>query len=212
MRKLTKDLYDTLGRWQSTPHKTELSSLIVDDFDDEQIWQQLELRNSRLVKECIASVSRVATRSALTFGVQLERPKPPTADTSAADDDVHEDIDLGTDASDDLSHASDEEEPQQDFSEKSSATATATSKPTSVVDDAFFRLADMEAFADEQDKPRQASSDSEDDIDYFGDLPSDGDDADEKGGQEARYQDFFDPPPSSGDAKSQAKTQNSTTA
>ncbi|KAL3250055.1 hypothetical protein MRX96_055665 [Rhipicephalus microplus] len=78
MKKLTKDLYDVVDQWKgktnSSP-KAELPSLVVDNFDDEQIWQQLELRNTRLVKDLISSVSRVATKSTISFGVDLGEQK-----------------------------------------------------------------------------------------------------------------------------------------
>ncbi|CAN8005175.1 unnamed protein product [Ixodes hexagonus] len=194
MKHLTKDLYDTLGQWQRASLKTELSSLVVENFDDEQIWQQLELRNSRLVKECIASISRVATRSSLSFGVVLDKPRESrdSSKVASADEDVGEEQDAEDAATDE--EAEDDELGESDEAAEASHQRLITSSgPTSVVDDAFFRLADMEAFAD-QDDIVQHGSDSEDDVDYFGEL---GSDEDEKGGREAKYKDFFDPPPPS---------------
>ncbi|CAN8029121.1 unnamed protein product [Ixodes persulcatus] len=197
MKHLTKDLYDALGQWQSAPLKTELPSLVIDNFDDEQIWQQLELRNSRLVKECIASISRVATRSSLSFGVALDKPQKSKVqlEAASADEDVN-DTEEADDAATDEDASDDDELGEGKAAEEASARrpAAGSSGPSSVVDDAFFRLADMEAFADQEDL-EQHGSDSDDDIDYFGELGSD--DEDEKGGQKAKYKDFFDPPPPS---------------
>lgn len=220
MKKLTKDLYDVVDQWKgktnSSP-KAELPSLVVDNFDDEQIWQQLELRNTRLVKDLISSVSRVATKSTISFGVDLGQQKSQqghekhdTGDTDKLDhgdsaaeeeDDENDDFDF-SDASED-DEETDEEggDDRTDGGEHGQARDT---QPSSIVDDAFFRLADMEAFADREEKAMDApgsDSDEDDDIDYFRELSSDEDDPREKGGRNATYKDFFDPPASMPDTK-----------
>ncbi|XP_037511590.1 U3 small nucleolar ribonucleoprotein protein MPP10 [Rhipicephalus sanguineus] len=220
MKRLTKDLYDVMDQWKGktvSSSKTELPSLVVDNFDDEQIWQQLELRNTRLVKDLISSVSRVATKSSISFGVDLgkqesqQRPekhypgeidKLDLADVAAEEeDDEDDDFDL-SDASE--GDEDSEEEADDDGADGSEQGQARDTQPSSIVDDAFFRLADMEAFADREEKVANApgsDSDEDDDIDYFRELSSDEDDPEEKGGRNATYNDFFDPPASMPDSK-----------
>ncbi|KAH8039652.1 hypothetical protein HPB51_008245 [Rhipicephalus microplus] len=215
MKKLTKDLYDVVDQWKgktnSSP-KAELPSLVVDNFDDEQIWQQLELRNTRLVKDLISSVSRVATKSTISFGVDLGEQKSQqghekhnTGDTDKLDlgdsaaeeeDDENDDFDFSNASEDDEETDEEAGDDRTDGGEHGQARDT---QPSSIVDDAFFRLADMEAFADREEKAMDApgsDSDEDDDIDYFRELSSDEDDPREKGGRNATYKDFFDPPAS----------------
>lgn len=211
MKRLTKDLYDVVDQWESktaSSSKDELPSLVVDNFDDEQIWQQLELRNTRLVKDLILSVSRVATKSNICFGVDLgkqesqqkperhdqdENDKSDLADVGAEEEsDDDEDFNLS-----DASEGDDDDEEVGDHGGDGGAHAIARdTQQSSIVDDAFFRLADMEAFADREEKAAdaQGSDSDEEDIDYFGELSSDEDDPEEKGGRNATYKDFFDPP------------------
>lgn len=228
MKRLTKELYDVVDKWESktvSASKTELPSLVVDNFDDEQIWQQLELRNTRLVRELISSVSRVATKSSINFGVDLgmqespqgsktndpdERDKCNLSDAAAEEEgDEDDDFDLS-----DESEGDEESDEEVDHDRDESAPSQARdTQPSSIVDDAFFRLADMEAFVDREEKAdaRRGDSDEDDDIDYFGELSSDEDDPDEKGGRNAKYNDFFDPPASMPDSKSAAKNDKATT-
>ncbi|XP_037291713.2 U3 small nucleolar ribonucleoprotein MPP10 [Rhipicephalus microplus] len=227
MKKLTKDLYDVVDQWKgktnSSP-KAELPSLVVDNFDDEQIWQQLELRNTRLVKDLISSVSRVATKSTISFGVDLGEQKSQqghekhdTGDTDKLDlgdsaaeeeDDENDDFDFSDASEDDEETDEEAGDDRTDGGEHGQARDT---QPSSIVDDAFFRLADMEAFADREEKAMDApgsDSDEDDDIDYFRELSSDEDDPREKGGRNATYKDFFDPPasmPNSENAKNAGK-------
>ncbi|XP_065309260.1 U3 small nucleolar ribonucleoprotein protein MPP10 [Dermacentor albipictus] len=227
MKRLTKELYDVVDMWENktiSPPKTELPSLVVDNFDDEQIWQQLELRNTRLVKELISSVSRVATKSSINFGVHLgtqessRRHKthdPNGSDKSnlsdaAAEEEGGEDDDF--DLSDESEGEKSEEEVDHDGGDGAPSQARDT-QPSSIVDDVFFRLADMEAFADKEENAdaRRGYSDEDDDIDYFGEVPSDQDDPDEKGGRSATYNDFFDPPASMPDSKNAVKNYKTTT-
>uniref|UniRef100_G3MR23 U3 small nucleolar ribonucleoprotein protein MPP10 n=1 Tax=Amblyomma maculatum TaxID=34609 RepID=G3MR23_AMBMU len=229
MKILTKDLYDALDKWNGKTtalSKTELPTLVVDNFDDEQIWQQLELRNSRLVKELILSVSRVATKSAITFGVDLKKEGNTQADapgegersdlSDAASDSGSDDenFDLSDEASE--TGGVDFNEDVDDRMRHDDAPGTKeNAEPSSVVDDRFFRLADMEAFVDrvERADAREGDSegDEEDDIDYFGELSSDKDDPDEKGGRSATYADFFDPPASLADNKNAEKSSKAAT-
>uniref|UniRef100_L7M7Y7 U3 small nucleolar ribonucleoprotein protein MPP10 n=1 Tax=Rhipicephalus pulchellus TaxID=72859 RepID=L7M7Y7_RHIPC len=220
MKKLTKNLYDVVDQWEcktGSSSKTELPSLVVDNFDDEQIWQQLELRNARLVKDLISSVSRVATKSGISFGVDLgeqgSQQKPEKHDTGESDkldlgdvaaeeeDDEDDDFDF-SDASEGDEES--EEEADDDGADGNEHSQARDTQPSSIVDDAFFRLADMEAFADREEKAADApgsDTDEDDDIDYFRELSSDEDDPEEKGGRSATYNDFFDPPASMPDTK-----------
>uniref|UniRef100_A0A224ZBE2 U3 small nucleolar ribonucleoprotein protein MPP10 n=1 Tax=Rhipicephalus zambeziensis TaxID=60191 RepID=A0A224ZBE2_9ACAR len=229
MKKLTKDLYDVVDQWESktgSSSKTELPSLVVDNFDDEQIWQQLELRNTRLVKDLISSVSRVATKSSISFGVDLgeqeSQQKSEKHDTGESDkldlgdvaeeDDEDDDFDF-SDASEGDEEES-EEQADDDGADGSEQGRAQDTQPSSVVDDAFFRLADMEAFADREEKAADApgsDSDEDDDIDYFRELSSDEDDPKEKGGRNATYNDFFDPPASIPDSKNTKNADKATT-
>ncbi|KAL1435533.1 hypothetical protein MTO96_000196 [Rhipicephalus appendiculatus] len=179
MKNLTKDLYDVVDQWES---KTG--------------FLQLELRNTRLVKDLISSVSRVATKSSISFGVDLgeqeSKQKPEKRDTGESDKldlgDVAEEEEDDEDDDFDFSDASegDEEESEEeadddgaDGSEHGQHGQARDTQPSSVVDDAFFRLADMEAFADREEKAADApgsDSDEDDDIDYFRELSSDEDD------------------------------------
>ncbi|XP_050045601.1 U3 small nucleolar ribonucleoprotein protein MPP10 [Dermacentor andersoni] len=227
MKRLTKELYDVVDMWENktiSPPKAELPSLVVDNFDDEQIWQQLELRNTRLVKELISSVSRVATKASINFGVHLgtqessQRHKahdPNGSDKSnlsdaAAEEEGGEDDDF--DLSDESEGEKSEEEVDHDGGDGAPSQARDT-QPSSIVDDVFFRLADMEAFADREENAdaRRGDSDEDDDIDYFGEVSSDQDDPDKKGGRSATYNDFFDPPASVPDSKNAVKNYKTTT-
>ncbi|XP_075536161.1 U3 small nucleolar ribonucleoprotein MPP10 [Dermacentor variabilis] len=227
MKRLTKELYDVVDFWENktiSPPKTELPSLVVDNFDDEQIWQQLELRNTRLVKELISSVSRVATKSSINFGVHLGTQEssqrhtthdPNGSDKSnlseaAAEEEGAEDDDF--DLSDESEGEKSEEEVDHDGGDGAPSQARDT-QPSSIVDDVFFRLADMEAFADREENAdaHRGDSDEDDDIDYFGEVSSDQDDPDEKGGRSATYNDFFDPPASMPDSKTAVKNYKTTT-
>lgn len=222
MKSLTKDLYDALDKWKcksTALSKTELPTLVLDNFDDEQIWQQLELRNNRLVKEFISSVSHVATKSAISFGIDLGktetpqihkvdvpsevgRSNPSKAGSHEGSDD--ENFDLSDEASEEVGTDFDKDV-NYNVREDDAPGKKESAKPLSVVDDGFFRLADMEAYVDKEERAEARGSDSEDDeeddIDYFGELSSDEDDPEEKGGLNATYADFFDPPASSPDNK-----------
>ncbi|KAH9370752.1 hypothetical protein HPB48_016180 [Haemaphysalis longicornis] len=231
MKSVTKDLYDALHKWESKTvpsPKTELPSLIVDSFDDEQIWQQLELRNGRLVKDLIASVSRVATKQGISLGLDLGEHETLQKAKVGASGEGEESGLSGSDAEEgsededfDLSDAS--EEGQEFFDDEravgeddTEADKTKGAGPSSVVDDAFFRLADMEAFADQEEKAAARGGDSEDDedddIDYFGEVTSDEDEPEEKGGRDAKYRDFFDPPTSTPDPSGNEKLTDAKTS
>lgn len=230
MKSLTKNLYDALDKWKGKSTalpKTELPTLVVDNFDDEQIWQQLELRNNRLVKELISSVSRVATKSTISFGIHLGKAETPQihkvdspgeverSDLSEAPSDEgsdNENLDLSDEASEE--DGIDFESVNDYVREDDALGKKERVKPSSVVDDGFFRLADMEAFVDRDERTEARGSDSEDDeeddIDYFGESSSDEDDPEEKGGRSATYADFFDPPVSLPDKKDAEKDSKAT--
>ncbi|KAK3588802.1 hypothetical protein CHS0354_012015 [Potamilus streckersoni] len=104
----------------------------------------------------------------------------------------------------DENRQSDEDENLSGKRELQMTSKSADKTKRSIVDDQFFKLADLENFLDKEDAKwdkrerrekmglDQEESESEDseDIDMFQDIPSD----DEKDGRNLRYEDFFDPP------------------
>ena len=253
----TKRLYDTIKYDEDSSSNEALPELIIDNFDNEQIWQELELQNDPLVNRLIADVSKVSVCKDFTFGVQPKKTKADLLETysessnegeeivESSDDQVESDDDLddldidlplGKDDQglfDNEDIQSDEElelekildkatkvrEEDEEFDQHSESRGleedteqnnedkprreiksdkikittftnkrNKTPKRRTVVDDAFFRMADMEEFLDREDAreerkhrkktERDTSSEEEDEeeVDYFADDPSSADD------------------------------------
>ncbi|XP_018495744.1 U3 small nucleolar ribonucleoprotein protein MPP10 [Galendromus occidentalis] len=202
-RRLAKCIYDSLrpeDRSDSLKCDGNLDYLIIEDFDDEQIWQELELRNQPMLAASLKSVPKIGSRVELDFGVDLE--------AEGADDDADEDDNMDEDEGleeeaegadgdstvDDAELAEAETKPA-----KKSVTWAKMPVRKTIVDDNFFKLGNLEEFLDKEDKreerrlrKQRKGSDSEDgsdqeSIDLFADMASDDE------GREAKYDDFFDP-------------------
>ncbi|CAG9569841.1 unnamed protein product [Danaus chrysippus] len=177
IRNLVKSIYDlTKSQESGNKKKQALSSMIVSDFDEEQIWQQIELQNSERWDELVWDVANsVSSKNDLTFPIDFPEEK---------DDEVIENED----------DVMSEEEHQEEEVEESNVKAAKTkpSKKQSIVDDDFFKLQDMENFLLKEEKMEgkiKKGEDDEDSIDMFEDMDSEG--SDEEGGKDVKYYDFF---------------------
>ncbi|OQR72854.1 U3 small nucleolar ribonucleoprotein MPP10-like [Tropilaelaps mercedesae] len=217
-RQLSKSLYDGLkreDRCEGFRNKEDLDHLIIDEFDDEQIWQELELRNQPLLEISVTAVSRLSTKADVDFGIELnDDEEGGEADDKEMVDANNDDEGLETDAGvkdpdeelDEKDSEIEEDDIKGDPQNITVIAPASTHKPfrKTVVDDKFFKLGALEKFLDSEDQREERKmrrqkkagadseasySDDEDDesVEYFGDLPSDDD------GREARYNDFFDP-------------------
>ncbi|XP_046399634.1 U3 small nucleolar ribonucleoprotein protein MPP10 [Ischnura elegans] len=196
VKNLVKRLYD-LSQDNDKSSNT-LPELIVDNFDEEQIWQELELRNEEKLPAYIADVSMVLSRKGRLKQVL----------NSFRNDDGESDVgdiegtDEGTsneeESDNELQLKSSEEENSGDEDESEDLNdqviEPCASKKKSVVDDTFFKLHELEDFLiKEEREARQDDGDSDDEeIDYFNeDL--DGHQT-KKGDLNPKYKDFFPPP------------------
>ena len=80
-KRSTKRLYDTIKCDEDSSENDALPELIIDNFDDEQIWQELELQNDDLVNRLIADVSKVSVCKDFAFGVQPKKTKDDVLET-----------------------------------------------------------------------------------------------------------------------------------
>lgn len=176
IRNLVKSIYDlTKSQEISNKKKQALSSMIVSDFDEEQIWQQIELQNSERWDELVWDVANsVSSKNDLTFPLEFPEEKD--------DEDIKNEDDVMS-----------EEEHQEEVEQSNVKVAkTKPSKKQSIVDDDFFKLQDMENFLLKEEKmegKNKKSEDDEDSIDMFEDIDSEG--SDEEGGKDVKYYDFF---------------------
>nr|XP_002738217.2 PREDICTED: U3 small nucleolar ribonucleoprotein protein MPP10-like [Saccoglossus kowalevskii] len=196
--KLTKTLYDNTKDLEPN----SLSRLIIENFDDEQIWQEIELQNEPVILDMVANVAKVfAAKDNLTLLTTSDSEEDELRDSEGEE---HSDVVKAEyDGSQDLfpelnekhfkmesSEESDSDFDDSDF-EITEPKVKTKHKPQgsnikrtepSVVDDYFFNLADMENFLVMEDakeerkrkKEEQHDDESEDDdeIDMFDDIPS----------------------------------------
>uniref|UniRef100_A0A8C8WH81 U3 small nucleolar ribonucleoprotein protein MPP10 n=2 Tax=Panthera leo TaxID=9689 RepID=A0A8C8WH81_PANLE len=213
---LTKVLYDfnkTLenGRIHGSP----LKKLVIENFDDEQIWQQLELQNepilqhfqdavSKTIKdedislfpeneeqECEEDGSEVEAdgREALEQDLEEEEVADLSGDDPAGDEKTKNSstIDLRK------SPVFSDEDSDLDFDiskleEQSKVQDKVPRKPRekSIVDDKFFKLSEMETFLENMEKEEEQKGDEEEDIDFFEDVNSDEDERELLGSQKPK--------------------------
>ncbi|XP_061831251.1 U3 small nucleolar ribonucleoprotein protein MPP10-like isoform X2 [Nerophis lumbriciformis] len=191
---LTKTLYDLLKAQEPKVYNgSPLVQLVVKNFDEEQIWQELELQNSAVLKHFGNAVDDVLSDE--TVSVLLEeyieeesgdkeegepvesmdeeaeeepRSRLKKLSDCAAEDYTDDDSDLDFDVDALEKREKKKREPAGKHSEMKS-------RP-SEVDDMFFKLSEMESFLDDMDKQEGKEHRDQNEVNYFQDLPSDEDD------------------------------------
>ncbi|XP_014359060.2 U3 small nucleolar ribonucleoprotein protein MPP10 [Papilio machaon] len=180
VKNLIKTLYDfTKSKEEDIKQKNKaLPHLLVDDFDEEQIWQQVELQNSQCWDQLVWEVANcVSNKTDLTFPVTI-------AEQNAS---------MDTDGLKSQSKSKANKKFKVKKATKKQKDVKKKSKTKeSIVDDDFFKLKDMEKFLlkEERDDGKKKDSDEES-IDFFDDI--DDGSGDEKGNEkDIKYSDFFD--------------------
>ncbi|NWI94487.1 MPP10 protein, partial [Pitta sordida] len=223
-RALTKTLYD-LNKGSNAVPGGPLKELVIENFDEEQIWQQLELRNGAVLDFFNKSIARDAEDEDLCL---LSDQEEDGSDAEPSSDEELEDnvMEAETEQKDfytkDKTKAKEkqsklresvaqkysDEDSDIDFDIEALEQQTKTAKETtlkkvgkrSVVDDKFFKLAEMEAFLQHAEKENE-EEEEEDDINYFEDIISDDEEEESsdaklrpmKSSRDMTYKDFFDP-------------------
>ncbi|XP_073320116.1 U3 small nucleolar ribonucleoprotein protein MPP10 [Pagrus major] len=192
---LTKTLYDLQKAQEPAEYKgSPLALLVVENFDEEQIWQELELQNNSLLKHFKNATDEALSDGTLTLLAEQEEENSDEEEVETDDENIDNDVeeeeeetprqsrkmaaeaDDFTDEDSDLDFDVDalekREKEKKDIGRKGSKTKVVPSE----VDDKFFKLSEMESFLDDMDKREGKEDGDEDDLDYFQDLPSDDDD------------------------------------
>ena len=251
---LTKNVYDVTKTLEDAQQSEALPELLITGFDDEQVWQELELQNSSTIDNLLLGVSQLSTAGDLSFKTVLQKASVEDqmegSDSDGEEDEGEEEeeemggmeeseeeediplgagLNLGGDSSGDESEeekelkrlldkvaqadkeakqgsgeSDDDEDDGSLFGdnfelgknatkskakkkEENQPAEPSSNKRKSVVDDQFFKLADLETFLDREDakedrKRRKEekggesedddSSEDEEDVDVFADIPS----------------------------------------
>ncbi|NXH19174.1 MPP10 protein, partial [Bucco capensis] len=226
-RALTKTLYDlnkSLGN--NKVRGGPLKELVIENFDEEQIWQQLELQNNTVIDFFKKSIARDANDEDLSLFSDQEEDGSDAetgSDQELEDNIVEAETEQKNVYTKDKTKAKEKQSKQRestmqkysdedsdiDFDIDALEQQTKTAKETtlkkkgrkSVVDDRFFKLAEMEAFLEHAEKENREEEEEEEEIDYFEDIMSDdGEEESEeakvrpsKSSRDLTYKDFFDP-------------------
>ncbi|XP_054900715.1 U3 small nucleolar ribonucleoprotein protein MPP10 [Poeciliopsis prolifica] len=181
---LTKTLYDLQKSVEPAGCKgSPLPQLVVDNFDEEQIWQELELQNNAVMKYFKNAIDEAFIKTLLEEEDDneeeaegetddendTEQPSKPRNNEAA---EAHSDSELDSDIDFDVDALEKREKQKKPSARNDSRTKVVPSE----VDDKFFKLSEMESFLDEMDKREGKEDEGEDDINYFQDVPSDEDD------------------------------------
>lgn len=186
IKNLVKSLYDftkTQEKGQKRDKKSALSELIINDFDEEQIWQEIELQNSECWDQLVWEVANcMSGKNDLLFPIETQE--------QVSDEENLKSDEGNPESDDEISQNEKTEKPKKKKQSKSK-----TKIKTSIVDDQFFKLQEMETFLLNEEKEKggkKADSDSDgESIDMFEDI-DDEDIDEEEGGKEMMYNDFFD--------------------
>lgn len=192
IQNLVKSLYDYTKSQETVDKKVKkaaLPKLIVEDFDEEQIWQQIELQNSECWDQLVWEVANcMSTKTNLEFPVKTSEDNPKD------NNDVDSEESMSEGEESDLGNQDDENENIKEKPKKKKPLLPKSKAKPSIVDDNFFKLQDMEKFllSEEKNEGKAKGSDSEDDaIDMFEDIDDEDGSDGEEGGKEAMYSDFF---------------------
>ncbi|KOC65287.1 U3 small nucleolar ribonucleoprotein MPP10 [Habropoda laboriosa] len=200
-RKCTKRLYD-FTKEQSKRNTNALPELVTEGFDEEQIWQQLELQNEGELDHLINSVSKALAESKKLI-IPINAVKPKLVQNNKEDSSEEEkEENQEEEEEDDLElKISGEESSEDEIKLRSSLRKENVKnhkKKSSIVDDKFFKLEELDEYLTKEDKKEKQSAKNEvgsddESLDLFNDLS--GEDNTEEA-KLVKYADFFDNPQS----------------
>uniref|UniRef100_A0A670K4S3 U3 small nucleolar ribonucleoprotein protein MPP10 n=1 Tax=Podarcis muralis TaxID=64176 RepID=A0A670K4S3_PODMU len=232
---LTKTLYDfhkMLGA--DVISGSPLKELVIENFDEEQIWQQLELQNNAVLGYFKRAVARdVEGEEDLCLLPASDKDgsvSEDNEDQAGNEDQMEVEADFNNGhleeeselegkrnwlgAMEDDAFSGDDSNMDFDIDklEQQTRTSKSTVKKTgekSIVDDKFFKLAEMEACLDAVEKrqigEKGDEEEEEEGINYFEDIFSEDDESEDeeefgvsktkiiKSARDLKYQDYFDP-------------------
>ncbi|KAF5298726.1 hypothetical protein FQR65_LT09595 [Abscondita terminalis] len=184
LRKTLKCTYDFCKKEETKNNSDALPELIIENFDLEQIWQQLELQNDSILKRNIKLVGElVINKDNLLFKEEQE-------EKEIEDEfrEVEEEEDASSINDDELQN--EEKEVDDEY--------TQTQFKRSIVDDNFFKLDEMNKFLlleeKKTDSNKNEGSDSDESIDMFEADSGEESEEDPDGynkKKNPRYKDFF---------------------
>uniref|UniRef100_A0A8C9TIQ9 U3 small nucleolar ribonucleoprotein protein MPP10 n=1 Tax=Scleropages formosus TaxID=113540 RepID=A0A8C9TIQ9_SCLFO len=200
---LTKTLYDLHKAHKPGCMKgSPLEQLVIENFDEEQIWQELELQNmpvlmhfKHMIRQAtedmeisVIEEEEVSDEDDVVDGQELNLEMEASEDDleeEEEDDDDEEEEEKREKTSNDGEKFSDEDsdvdfdvdafEKETKQQQQTKVKFTRQGEAGSKVDDRFFKLSDMEAFLEDAEKREGKEKGDDDDdieIDYFEDLPS----------------------------------------
>ncbi|XP_071570908.1 U3 small nucleolar ribonucleoprotein protein MPP10 [Temnothorax nylanderi] len=197
---VTKNVYDFAKEQSCKEEKfyrntNSLPELVTEGFDEEQIWQQLELQNEGEIAHFLNKIPTILSESKkLVVPVSSKKP---------------ESIQIENDNFDQEDEGMSEEKDSEDEDvETKSNSKKRKHKKSSIVDDKFFKLQDLDEYlTKEERKEKQGKENTESDdesVDLFNDdsEEEDGDNAEKK---YIKYADFFDTPESENEQAYESK-------
>ncbi len=175
--------------------------LIVDSFDADQIWQELQLQNDLIYDTLVSSTSKILAKNRSFNANQAAAAKAPEKATKRKFvDQPEEDFEESEGEDDEDVSVIEFEGLKSNKESRLGKQKHSQSYPKSEVDDKFFNLAQMTEFLEKVEAQMESTEpedvDSEDDIDMFEDIDegekeAQGEDEDESN---VYYDKFFDKP------------------
>ena len=194
-KKSIKRLYD-FTQEESRRNTNALPELVTEGFDEEQIWQQLELQNESELDHFLSGISKALSESKrLRIPISTTKPEIAQSDTESSLEDEN------------VSQDSLENEIEIKSSLKRQREDAKAYKKPSIVDDKFFKLQELneyltkEEIKEKQSEKNEEGSDDES-VDLFNDFSDEDDNTEET--KLVKYADFFDNPHSEDDEPSES--------
>lgn len=181
-------------------------------MDDEQIWQQLEMQNELFWEKCISNTCRLLSlnQNKLIHINSGQEPSEENGDSEESSNQGHEE-NLKQDSPSECEEIGKDEDDMERVQNKPIKTSNRSELGSSIVDDSFFNMNEMEAFLDSEDKKeldRLKGENSKVDyehesneVDYF-DPRSDSEEEEAKG---LMFGDFFEMDDDTPEAEAQIK-------
>jgi U3 small nucleolar RNA-associated protein MPP10 len=194
LRALTKCIYDFTKEQEEHRKTNALPELITQDFDEEQIWQQVELQNENVLTPLFIGVSKVLTNKQLTIPVSSVEPEHKLVETTNDELSQEDDDDISDDISDDILQDSEDENKLKSNLRKRKIKQKTTK--SSIVDDKFFKLEELDEYLNKEERKEERNNLESDDesVDLFNDFSEEEDEDNEN--RYVKYADFFDSPES----------------